>query len=777
MDYSPFNGMTAVVPASKTFTSSSGSIQGSFYITASALLEGQFYVFLNTTGANAPDYTTTSSLFQLLKSASPIPAPKLLACQFSDAGSFVYIAFDSPTDSALITVNSWPCNNTISSCTNLTVDATLSSGSGGRDWQSVDWRVDGYTGSLTDGTSNTIYPYNVLDILLRNGVKINQLINSSSAAASFKVTGNRNLPTLNIVGSSVVTVNPSQTVLVYSNAALSSCSESQNIQYSWTIFVAGGVDSGITSVSSEPKVLIIAAHSLRAGAIYQAQVTALVKVGETDNEASALMTIQVVNGPVVAAVRGGYNRAVFITSTLLLDASSSTDANLPLIAASQGLTYKWTCSITSTVNYGNDCASTFGSQSTTSSSVNLAGTLITYGVTYAFTVKVSASGGRSDSKVVTVQNLVVPIVVSPTPDATSAPTFVGAYTFISSAYSKFNADSQVSIFGFVQATYPVTAQWTAQVSGSSVSFTSLTTQLKDFTADEATAKISFPLAIPGSTFVAGSQITFRIGANMKDATSTALYSYSEIVLTVNAPPSGGLISSAPLTGVPLTTTFALLTTGWSDDPSDYPLTYDFVYAIATALSSIKARSTSSSASTNLPVGLQSNAFRIAIYGRSYDSLLASANASVAVVVQATAAASLNVTNYLTGGLATAAAAGDTSSTIQIVNNVANTLNVVNCTGADNNTCSSFGRGQCIDVAHTCSDCFDGFLGLVGASNTKCFNISESTAVAVGGRCLKGDQCFYGLCTDGICVEPTMKCPSSTTDVCSGNGNCKYTDNS
>eukprot|EP01034_Spumella_vulgaris_P047469 gene47469-biopygen31177 len=79
---------------------------------------------------------------------------------------------------------------------------------------------------------------------------------------------------------------------------------------------------------------------------------------------------------------------------------------------------------------------------------------------------------------------------------------------------------------------------------------------------------------------------------MKGATSTALYSYSEIVLIVNAPPSGGLISSAPLTGAPLTTSFALLTTGWSDDPSDYPLTYDFVYAITTSLSSIKARSTS-----------------------------------------------------------------------------------------------------------------------------------------------------------------------------------------
>eukprot|EP01034_Spumella_vulgaris_P036544 gene36544-biopygen31060 len=104
LDYSS-SSQLAVIPASMTFTGSAASLQGSFYITASALLSGQFYVFLNTTGANALDYTTTSSLFTLLASASPIPAPKLLSSQFSDAGNFVYIAFDSATDKAGMTAN------------------------------------------------------------------------------------------------------------------------------------------------------------------------------------------------------------------------------------------------------------------------------------------------------------------------------------------------------------------------------------------------------------------------------------------------------------------------------------------------------------------------------------------------------------------------------------------------------------------------------------------------------------------------------------------------
>ncbi len=92
--------------------------------------------------------------------------------------------------------------------------------------------------------------------------------------------------------------------------------------------------------------------------------------------------------------------------------------------------------------------------------------------------------------------------------------------------------------------------------------------LSSFTATEATSQISFPLAIPGGVFVPGSQVTFRIGANIKDATSLALYSYSEIVLTVNSPPSGGVVTSVPATGSPLDSDFALLSASWFDNPTD-----------------------------------------------------------------------------------------------------------------------------------------------------------------------------------------------------------------
>eukprot|EP01034_Spumella_vulgaris_P047457 gene47457-biopygen27981 len=598
---------------------------------------------------------------------------------------------------------------TISSCTNLTVDATLSSGSAGRYWLAVDWKIDAFTGSALDGSKQTIYPYDALDVLLSFGLKIDKPINipiwllqeatysitltltnflgqSSSTSATVQVTGNRNLPTLNIVGSNILTVTPASTVLVYSNAEVSSCSESQNIQYSWVVFKAGGISSGIESVSSDPKILVIASHTLQVGTVYQAEVTALVKVGETDNTASSLITIQVVNGPIKAVVRGGYYRAVFIPKNLVLDASTSTDSNLPSTTADQGLSFQWTCTITSTANYGQDCSSVFNGQSTTTSVVTLSGSLVLYGVIYSFGIKATSADGRTDSNIVTVQNLLAPSISTQ---------LIGPDAFLASNYIRFNADSQVIIFGYVQATYAITASWTASVSGDSVPFSPLTAQTKNFTTSEAMARTSYPLSIPGNTFIPGSSVTFRIGANMQGATDTSLYAYSEIVLMVNAPPSGGFLTSNPLNGEPLSTIFALQSAGWVDDPSDYPLTFDFVYSINSVLSTIKARSTASVASTSLPAGLEANDYLITLYNRA----------------------------FLFGGLSSATSSGDLSFAIQVVNNVANTLNVVNCTGVNITFCAFLNRE-----------------------------------------------------TYGECEEPDLKCPAGDANfTCSGHGLCQFTD--
>ena len=53
-----------------------------------------------------------------------------------------------------------------------------------------------------------------------------------------------------------------------------------------------------------------------------------------------------------------------------------------------------------------------------------------------------------------------------------------------------------------------------------------------------------------------------------------------VVLIVNAPPIGGRTIVSPLSGDALMTDFTMSTIGWSDDLSDYPLSYRFSYQLA-----------------------------------------------------------------------------------------------------------------------------------------------------------------------------------------------------
>ena len=56
--------------------------------------------------------------------------------------------------------------------------------------------------------------------------------------------------------------------------------------------------------------------------------------------------------------------------------------------------------------------------------------------------------------------------------------------------------------------------------------------------------------------------------------------YFDVVLTANSPPIGGYVSISPLIGFALMTDFTIVSTGWTDDISDYPLSYSFSYQLA-----------------------------------------------------------------------------------------------------------------------------------------------------------------------------------------------------
>jgi len=141
-------------------------------------------------------------------------------------------------------------------CENVTIDASSSSGHGGRPWKYVRWTVRTNTASTV---TNTSLLEQVLD---RAGRSLTQSVYlsateyfsmnveytitmyatnflgvSSSASVLFALSTNPNMPTVQILGPSVRTYTPADMIILYSASLKSSCAE-RNVRFAKCWFVA-----------------------------------------------------------------------------------------------------------------------------------------------------------------------------------------------------------------------------------------------------------------------------------------------------------------------------------------------------------------------------------------------------------------------------------------------------------------------------------------------------------------------------------------------------------
>lgn len=113
------------------------------------------------------------------------------------------------------------------------------------------------------------------------------------------------------------------------------------------------------------------------------------------------------------------------------------------------------------------------------------------------------------------------------------------------------------------------------------------------------------------------------------------------------------------------------------------------------------------------------------------------------------------------------------SAIKFINIVGSSISAVDCSSAPD--CTALNRKPCVSTANTCGMCLDGYIGKVGDFNVKCQS-GTAKSKAVGVKCASNDECLYNLCSSGVCAAPPKECPSAIAgSVCSGNGNCQYTD--
>ncbi|KAJ1414311.1 hypothetical protein B484DRAFT_401781, partial [Ochromonadaceae sp. CCMP2298] len=186
------------------------------------------------------------------------------------------------------------------------------------------------------------------------------------------------------------------------------------------------------------------------------------------------------------------------------------------------------------------------------------------------------------------------------------------------------------------------------------------------------------------------------------------------------------------------------------------------------------KTTSNVVISKLPSGLDALDFEVTLITYIYDILGAAATEENRVIVKADS--SVDLSSYVSDSIAAALAAGDTRGISQIISAAGSTLSAANCSAVDLQYCDNLNRGSCVATPQTCSQCKEGFTGLVGDWNTPCVNASTALLQGrIGASCTKDIQCRLSNCSSNICAAPVLPCFSDTLQVCSGRGTCQYSD--
>lgn len=657
----------------------------------------------------------------------------------------------------------------VSRCDNVTINPTLSSGSGGREWINVQWTVESGGGRATSSilailnsfgrtTSNKIIVPNALFSpgSYRISLGLTNLFGVfSSTTVTITISSSENMPSLVILGPSIITTSAIAKLSVFASATLSTCPSSNSLlTYQWGLF-DGSTILAITSTSRNPKNFALNSYTLTTGKVYQlvSTVTAVVggvNVASTTKEVS----IQVLPGLVVSRIAGGSYRVAAVDTPLTLDASNSYDED----DRSASLQFSWSCVYFTASLFGTSCDSIFGTVATNTPLLTLPSFALSLENIYRIRVTVEAPDGRSSQSSTDVS---ASLPGSPAVSV-AFPTF------------RFNTEQKLTLTGTLQAAFAVTAAWSVQVSGVDTSFSALTPINQDFTLAQVANRLPYQLSIGSNTFSPGILVTFRLTASGTDVNNQRS-SLAEITLLVNTPPSGGFMTNTPTEGIALETVFSFSSVGWITDVDNLPLTYSFHYQLLSTKprNLVKTRSSSNSLETELSAGFSSRNELVDIICTVFDVL--NSTATTITYVKVKNDPFFNATKYLIVSLTDSAATLNNDVAVQGVNNAANMINNRNCSDASDVFCASLNRQGCIDTPNTCSSCLPGFTGIVGASNTLCRSNSSSQG-KLGSNCNIDADCTFDRCLNGVCVAPIKTCSVQVDgSICSNRGSCSYED--
>ena len=222
---------------------------------------------------------------------------------------------------------------TVGACEAATLDASRSSGSGGRPF-AANWTVDAPAGAnasrvaavLAAATGDRVaLPADALAAVVAARLNVSVTLANffgerASASAMLALPGVA-VPALAVDGGAARTVAASDALRLVATARSSACAASSPLNFAWS--VDGRPD--LASTSADPAVFALAANALAAGDV----VVASCRVADAATRASSTVsvTVTVAASPLVARINGAAAAAVAIGAddVLVLDGSGSRD--------------------------------------------------------------------------------------------------------------------------------------------------------------------------------------------------------------------------------------------------------------------------------------------------------------------------------------------------------------------------------------------------------------------------------------------------------------------
>eukprot|EP01032_Pedospumella_encystans_P009041 gene9041-10677_t len=585
----------------------------------------------------------------------------------------------------------------IGQCQTLSLDFSSSSGSAGKDWQSVrvlvtSTRNDNTTAIEQDVAKKVrLSPQITLPAFSFQGDRVYTMFTTlcnflgacGSGRYAVRVT-NSSAPVVNIFSPIVTSLKPSDALVLDASVANTDCASSADttsisaLTLEWSVLQNNVQVSRLVSSSVDPLKFFLGAYLLTVGEQYQIRLTATHR--RTLLSSQSTVTVLITPTNLVATIAGGASRTISATKPFTLDAARSYDSNLSPTARYNDimLRFQWTCQIAGVSNSSIPCPFRFDSSIRSSASISITpvGQL---SVDSSYIMSLSLT---KDSRLSQTSILLVPQVS----DACSVG-LVSPYT------SAINVNQKVKFTATVRASVLSTLMWSfndnSQLNMSAIALGPTTSHLVPPNVNIPSA-FAANIAIRPNAFVAGASYTLSLSCLQVVSGRRIAVASSSVTIVMNAPPTAGTLEVSPAHGVAIRDLFTFSALNWVD--SELPLTYQFGFAAPTSetILTLRSQSVISYGQSILPAGQLNAGRNLTVVVTVFDALAANV----------TAAQRVRVSEAETNGY-------DISATLAAVRNMRRLQTVTCTTSASCGAFESCVGGLCQAVNKTCvNNCFD-----------------------------------------------------------------------